>query len=401
MGIRIETLDYSVPVYDLTVEKNHNFFANDILVHNCSEITLFSDPHTTAQCILSSIPLQKYLIEVKGNPEIGDGVLKPVKVFDYSALEKSLYYIVKSLNKVIDTNDYSSKEAQLGGESQRALAIGVQGLADLFAELRIPFTSNEAKKLNKEIFEAIYYYSLKASCQLAKEQQRTYSYFEGSPASQGILQFHMWGLNEVDLSGKFDWNTLIQDIMTNGLLNSNVTGEMPTASSANIIGSNEAFEPFMYNMYARKTKAGEFVVLNKYLVRHLEELGLWNEYIKNEIIKNNGSVQSIAVLEDTFKAIYMTSYEISQKELLSMSADRAPFVDQTQSQNIFMTNPNVRKLTSSHFYAWERGLKTGQYYLRSGAIDMKAQHLGMNLTKAFDENVLTSNGSFECFGCSA
>jgi len=205
----------------------------------------------------------------------------------------------------------------------------------------------------------------------------------------------------VDLSGKFDWNTLIQDIMTNGLLNSNVTGEMPTASSANIIGSNEAFEPFMYNMYARKTKAGEFVVLNKYLVRHLEELGLWNEYIKNEIIKNNGSVQSIAVLEDTFKAIYMTSYEISQKELLSMSADRAPFVDQTQSQNIFMTNPNVRKLTSSHFYAWERGLKTGQYYLRSGAIDMKAQHLGMNLTKAFDENVLTSNGSFECFGCSA
>jgi len=191
MGIRIETLDYSVPVYDLTVEKNHNFFANDILVHNCSEITLFSDPHTTAQCILSSIPLQKYLIEVKGNPEIGDGVLKPVKVFDYSALEKSLYYIVKSLNKVIDTNDYSSKEAQLGGESQRALAIGVQGLADLFAELRIPFTSNEAKKLNKEIFEAIYYYSLKASCQLAKEQQRTYSYFEGSPASQGILQFHI------------------------------------------------------------------------------------------------------------------------------------------------------------------------------------------------------------------
>jgi ribonucleotide reductase alpha subunit len=354
---------------------------------------------------LSSLPLQKYLVEkdvVRFDAD-DKGQNSKIKVFDYNALEESLYYIVKSLNKVVDTNDYSSKEARKGGEEQRALAIGVQGLADLFAELKISFTSEEARALNKKIFEAIYFYALKASCQLAKEQERNYKYFEGSPASEGILQFDMWGLNENDLSGLFDWNSLKEDIKKYGLLNSNVTGEMPTASSANVIGSNEAFEPFTYNMYTRKVKAGEFVLLNKYMVRHLEEENLWNDYIKSEIIKNNGSIQNIPVIEDSIKEIYKTVYEISQKELLSMSADRAPFVDQTQSQNIFMSKEKrtVKTLTSSHFYAWERGLKTGQYYLRSGAIDMKAQHLGMDLTKTLDESIATSNGEFDCFGCSS
>ncbi len=354
----------------------------------CAEITLFSDADTTAQCILSSLPLQKYLVNGK---------------FDYNALEESLYYIVKSLNKVIDTNDYSSKEARKGGEEQRALAIGVQGLADLFAELKLPFVCEESRKLNKEIFEAIYFYALKASCQLAKEQGRTYKYFEGSPASQGILQFDMWGLTEDNLSGMFDWNALKADIKTYGLLNSNVTGNMPTASSANVIGSNEAFEPFTYNMYTRKVKAGEFVILNKYMVRHLEEEGLWNDYIKSEIIKNNGSIQNIPVIEESVKAIYKTVYEISQKDLLSMSVERAPFVDQTQSQNIFMSKEkrNVKMLTSSHFYAWRNGLKTGQYYLRSEAINMKAQHLGVDLTKVLDAKIATSSGEFDCFGCSS
>lgn len=352
----------------------------------CAEITLYSDAFTTAQCILSSIPLQKFLKNGK---------------FDYELLEKAIFYIVKTLNMVIEKNDYSSEEAKKGAREQRALAIGVQGLADLFAILRISFTSDEAKKLNKEIFEAIYYFGLKASCQLAKERNETYPYFEGSPASQGILQFDMWGLADDDLSGKFDWYSLKSQIQKHGLLNANITGDMPTASSAIAIGSNEMYEPFTYNMYTRKTKSGEFVVLTKYLVQHLEELGLWNDMIKSQLIKDNGSIQNIPVIEDSVKEIYKTVYEISQKEILSMSADRAPFVDQTLSQNIYMSKPTVGKLTSSHFYAWERGLKTGQYYLRSEAINLKAQHLGVDLTKTLDGSIAQSNGDYECVGCSA
>lgn len=356
----------------------------------CAEIVEYSDEETTAQCVLTSIPLQKFIIK---------NILTGETSFDYDQLEKAIYHIVLTLNNVVDTNNYSSVEARKGGEEQRALAIGVQGLADLFIEMNLIFTSDEAKKLNKEIFEAIYYYALKSSNELAKIQERTYKFFEDSPASKGILQFDMWGLTEEDLSGRHDWKSLKKDIKKYGLLNSLLTGLMPTASSANVIGSNEAFEPFTYNMYTRKTKAGEFILVNKYLIKELEENGLWEEIIKNEIIKNAGSIQNIPVIEDFIKNKYKTAYELSQKELINMSADRAPFIDQTQSLNIFMGKPTVGKLSSSHFHGWESGLKTGMYYLRSEAINMKAQHLGVDLTKT--DEIKTSNGDVDCFGCSA
>lgn len=354
----------------------------------CAEITLFSDPETTAQCILSSIPLQKFL---------KDGAI------DYKAMKSAVHYIVKSLNKVVDTNKYSSKQAKKGGTDQRALAIGVQGLADLFAELGYSFTSSEAKALNKEVFEAIYFFALESSNQLAKEQGRTYPFFEGSPASEGILQFDMWGLTEADLSGKWDWSKLKENIKKYGLLNSNLTGLMPTASSANLIGSNECFEAFTYNMYKRKVKAGEFIILNKHLVRDLEKAGLWNDVIRGEIIKNSGSIQDIPVIEDELKEKYKTVYEIKQKEIITMCAERAPFIDQTQSMNIFMANPTVSTLTSSHFYAWRQGLKTGMYYLRSEPIDMRAKHLGEDLTKVEQAHTPSPNSESDisCFGCSS
>lgn len=352
----------------------------------CAEVIQYSDKDTTAQCVLSSLPLQKYLVKGK---------------FDYKALEISINVIVRSLNKVIDTNKYSSKQGKKGAEEQRALAIGVQGFADLLAELDLPFTSDGAKKINKEVFEAIYYFALKASNEMAKENNNVYKYFKGSPASEGILQWGMWGLTSSDLSGMWDWDSLIESIKEHGLLNSLLTAEMPTASSANVIGSNEAFEPYTFNMYTRKTKAGEFVIINPHMVRDLEREGMWNESMRNEIVLNNGSVQNIPVLEQHFKDKYKTAYELSQKELLSMSRDRAPFVDQTQSMNIFMASPTIGKLTSSHFYAWEQGLKTGMYYLRSQPINMRAQHLGVDLTKQLEVDNSNKSSEFECFGCSA
>lgn len=215
MGIKIEKVNHNIPVYDITVEKNANFFGNDILVHNCAEIVEYSDSETTAQCVLHSLPLQKFFVNGK---------------FDWKGLEAAVSVTVKALNKVIDINKYTSKQAKKGAEEQRALAIGVQGLADLFAEMGISFTSDEAKKWNKDIFEAIYFYALKASNEQAKAEGRVYKYFDGSPASEGILQWHMWGLTEEDLSGRFDWSNLIKSIKKYGLLNSLVTGLMPTAS---------------------------------------------------------------------------------------------------------------------------------------------------------------------------
>lgn len=342
------------------------------------------EPAMTAICTLSSLPCQKFVSENKFNFELLGSVVK---------------MIVKYLNVAIDINEYSTKEGEHGGKSQRALGIGVQGLADTFALLKLPFTSAESRKLNKEIFETIYYYALKASCDIAKETGLTYDYYEGSPVSKGELQWHMWGLEEKDLSGMYDWKKLISDIKKYGVRNSLLCSGMPTASSSRVIGSNEAFEPFTSNLYVRKVTGGEFAMVNKHLVRDLEEQNLWNRDILNELIKNNGSIQNIPVISDELKERYKTVWEIPQSILLEMSAERGPFIDQSQSLNIFMSTPTVSKLTSSHVKAWKLGLKTGQYYLRSEAVDNKAKHLAIDMSEPKKER--PEGSQFECTGCSS
>lgn len=383
--IKIEKLKENIPVYDITVDGNHNFFGNDILVHNCSEIMEVTDAKTTAICTLTSIPIQKFITKNK---------------YDFKELGRVTRSITKSLNIAIDVNEYSTDEGRKGGLEQRALGIGVQGLADVFAILKLPFTSQEARELNKDIFETIYYNALRQSCDLAKETGLTYDGYEGSPISQGIFQWEMWGLKDEDLSGMYDWKALREDIKKYGIRNSLVTTCPPTASSARVIGSNEAFEPFTSNLYVRKVTGGEFAMVNKHLVKDLEDLGMWNREILNELIAYEGSVQNIPTINEEVKERYKTVWEISQKSLIEMSADRAPFIDQSQSLNIFFATPTVGKLTTSHTLAWKLGLKTGQYYLRSQSVDMKAKHLAIDIQKE-KQVERPVDSQFECFGCSA
>jgi ribonucleoside-diphosphate reductase alpha chain len=365
----------------------------------CSEIMEVTDYQTTAICTLTSIPVQKF---VSGNN------------YDFEGLGRVTRSITKSLNIALEVNDYSTKEGRKGGLEQRALGIGIQGLADVFAMLKLVFTSEEARKLNKDIFETIYFNALRESCDLAKETGLTYDGYEGSPISEGIFQWQMWDITETDelgntttrkrkeedLSGMHDWKQLRKDIKKYGVRNSLVTTCPPTASSARVIGSNEAFEPFTSNLYVRKVTGGEFAMVNKHLVRDLEAENLWNREILNELIKNEGSVQNIPVISQEMKDRYKTVWEISQKALIEMSADRAPFIDQSQSLNIFFSTPTVGKLTTSHILTWKLGLKTGQYYLRSESVDNKAKHLAIDMTKQKQvEKPIDSQ--FECFGCSS
>lgn len=351
----------------------------------CSEIMEVTDAETTAICTLTSIPVQKY---------VKDGS------YDFEGLGKVTRSITKSLNIALEVNEYSTPEGRKGGLEQRALGIGIQGLADVFAMLKLPFTGEIARQLNKEIFETIYFNALRESCDLAKETGLTYDRYEGSPISEGIFQWQMWGLTEDDLSGMHDWKQLRRDIKKYGVRNSLVTTCPPTASSARVIGSNEAFEPFTSNLYVRRVTGGEFAMVNKHLVKDLEAEGLWNREILSELIKNNGSVQNIPVISPEMKERYKTVWEISQKALIEMSADRAPFIDQSQSLNIFFSTPTVGKLTTSHNLSWKLGLKTGQYYLRSESVDMKAKHLAIDMTKQKQIEKPTES-QFECVGCSS
>jgi ribonucleoside-diphosphate reductase alpha chain len=350
----------------------------------CSEIMEVSDANTTAICTLTSIPVQKFVI---------DGV------YNYGELGRVARSVTKSLNIAIDVNEYSTEEGRKGGLEQRALGIGIQGLADVFALLKIPFTSPLARTINKTIFETIYFNALRQSCDLAKETGLTYDGYDGSPISQGIFQWEMWGLTENDLSGMYDWKTLREDILKYGVRNSLVTTCPPTASSARVIGSNEAFEPFTSNLYVRRVTGGEFAMVNKHLVRELEEAGIWNRETLQELMKNDGSVQNIPTISEDIKERYKTVWEISQKSLIEMSAERGPFVDQSQSLNIFFSTPTVGKLTTSHTLAWKLGLKTGQYYLRSQSVDNKAKHLAIDMDKNKPEK--PQDSQFECFGCSS
>ncbi len=385
--IKITKLKEKQDVYDIQVPSTNAFYANNILVHNC-EIFQVTDSDTTAICSLGSIPLQNCII----TNENGE------KVFDHNLLFKRTKMLTRSINRVIDVNKYSTKEGENGGLKQRAIGIGVQGLADTFAILGYNFISEESKKLNKEISETIYFAALTASNELAKEHNQTYFYYERSPISQGIFQFNMWGVSEDDLSGRWDWKGLRNNIKEYGVRNSLVTAYMPTASSASVIGSTEAFEPFNANLYVRKVIGGEFPVINKHMVKDLEDEGLWNDYLAKELIIKKGSISDIPVIPDYIKEKYKTVYELSQSKLIEMSADRAIFVDQSQSLNIFMANPTVGKLTSSHFKAWELGLKTGMYYLRSKPVEFKGSHLGIDTSKQVNEE---NNSEFSCDGCSA
>jgi len=309
----------------------------------CTEIMEVSTPDETAVCNLASICLPAFV----KNGE-----------FDSMKLHNVVRVITRNLNRVIDNNFYPTESCRKSNMRHRPIGIGVQGLADVFMMLSLPFDSPQARHLNKEIFEIIYYGALEESCQLAKEEG-PYETYRGSPASMGLLQPDLWGQK---------WRSsdeLKKRIATWGLRNSLLVAPMPTASTAQIMGNNEAFEPYTTNIYLRRTLAGEFVVVNKHLVKDLEALGMWSSDMKTEIVRHGGSIQNIPGIPDKLKQVYRTVWEISQKSLIDMAADRGPFIDQSQSLNIFMEDPSVAKLSSMHMYGWKKGLKTGMYYLRT------------------------------------
>ena len=325
----------------------------------CTEILEYTAPDEVAVCNLASIALPMFIDEEKNT-------------FDHEKLYNITKAITRNLNKVIDRNYYPVAEAKNSNMRHRPIGLGVQGLADTFIKLRLPFDSPEAKQLNSDIFETIYFASLTSSCEIAKTEG-AYQSYEGSPISQGIFQFNMWGAKEEELSGRWAWHELRAMIKEYGVRNSLLLAPMPTASTSQILGNNECFEPYTSNIYTRRVLSGEFVVVNKHLLLDLVQLGLWNDEMKNEIIKANGSIQHIDTIPDNIKAIYKTVWEIKMKDIIDMSADRGRFIDQSQSLNLFIDQPNSGKITSMHFYAWEKGLKTGMYYLRTKAATQAIQ----------------------------
>ena len=385
----------------------------------CNEIYQYTDEETTAICTLSSIVLKNFII---GNK------------FDFQLLFNEVRKVVRTLNKVIDINSYSTKKGLKGGLEQRSIAIGTQGLADVFYLLDLIFTEEEAKLLNKQIFETIYYGAIYESNDLCKKNKyKPYKFFKGSPMSKRIFQFDMWGLTDDNLSGYWDWNTLKDDVKQYGVCNSLFTAQMPVASSAKITGSFEMTEPAHSALFNRRVVGGEIMIVNKYLITDFEKIGIWSEDLKNEIIMNEGSIKNINFnnyldpddknYNKKFKRIehlipkYKTIWEISQKELINMAADRAPFIDQSQSMNIYMSSPTLSKITSSHFHSWEKGLKTLCYYVRTKAISTGAKHLALDTSKKekikFNSEVpkfehvneglplKPDSSEFECFGCSS
>jgi ribonucleoside-diphosphate reductase alpha chain len=385
----------------------------------CNEIYQFTDEETTAICTLSSMVLKNFIVDGK---------------FDFKLLYSEVRKVVRALNNVVDKNNYSTDKGHKGGLEQRAIGIGTQGLADVFYLMDYIFTSEEAKNLNKQIFETIYFAAITESNDLCKtENRKPYKFFNGSPMSKGDFQFDMWGLGESDLSGMFDWESLKNDVKKYGVCNSLFTAQMPVASSAKITGSFEMTEPAHSALFNRRVVGGEIMIVNKYLINDFEKIGIWCEDLKNEIIFNEGSIQKInfnAYLDTEDKNYnkkvkriehlipkYKTIWEISQKELIDMSADRAPFIDQSQSMNIYMSNPTLSKISSSHFHSWKKGLKTLCYYVRTKAISTGAKHLAMDISKMESpkKNVEVPKVDYsnmnlppkpegieiECFGCSS
>ncbi len=320
----------------------------------CTEILQYTSPDEVAVCNLASVALNMF---VKQDEE-------DKLYYDHAHLHDVVYRMTLNLNRIIDINYYPVEEAKYSNFKHRPIGLGVQGLQDTFFKLRLPFESDEALRLNRDIFETIYYASVSASKDLA-EKHGAYDTYEGSPASQGQLQFDMW--NHTDHSGRWDWDALKAEVKKHGLRNSLLVAPMPTASTSQILGNNECFEPITSNIYVRRVLSGEFAVVNKYLVQDLIDAGIWSDDLRNEIIANNGSVQSIEKIPENLKALYKTVWEVKQKVIIDMSAGRGPYIDQGQSLNIHMQDPNFGKLSSMHFYAWKKGLKTGMYYLRTRA----------------------------------
>ena len=384
----------------------------------CNEIYQYTDEETTAICTLSSMVLKNFIVGGK---------------FDYQLLFDEVRKVVRALNNVIDKNNYSTEKGLKGGLEQRAIAIGTQGLADVFYLMDYIFTSEEAKKLNKNIFETIYLAAITESNQLCKDgKYKPYKFFEGSPMSKGIFQFDMWGLKDTELFWpESKWMELKDSVEKYGVCNSLFTAQMPVASSAKITGSFEMTEPAHSALFNRRVVGGEIMIVNKYLISDFEKLGVWCEDLKNEIIINEGSIQNINFntyldVEDKnhSKKVeriehlidkYKTIWEISQKELINMAADRAPFVDQSQSMNIYMSNPTLSKISSSHFHSWEKGLKTLCYYVRTKAISTGAKHLAVDISKNKQPKIEVPKVDYsdmnlppkpagidiECFGCSS
>ena len=334
----------------------------------CTEIMEYSDSKETAVCNLASIALPKFIIPGK----------KPK--YDLNALKDIAYTATINLNRVIDVNYYPTKETKTSNMKHRPIGIGVQGLADTFAILKIPFESDEAKTLDRDIFEAIYYGAMCASVDLA-EKEGAYQTFKGSPLSKGLFQFDLW--NESP-STRWDWEELRERVLTHGARNSLLLAPMPTASTSQILGNNECFEPFTSNIYIRKTLSGEFPVVNKHLVKDLVKLNMWDDNLRDKIIINNGSVQDIAEIPDEIKIIYKTAWEMSQKIIIDHAAARAPFICQSQSMNLFVQDANFAKLSSAHFYGWDKGLKTGSYYIRTKAATTAIKGLGIDLSRNQD-----------------
>ena len=318
----------------------------------CTEIIEYTDKDETSVCNLASIALPKYV-----NTE--------TKSFDYDALHKATKVVTKNLNRVIDRNFYPVETARRSNMKHRPIGLGVQGLADVFILCGLPFDCEDSRLMNAHIFETMYHAALEASSELA-EVEGSYESFQGSPASQGILQPDMWE-GDTKFSDRYDWDAMRERVKSKGLRNSLLMAPMPTASTAQILGNNECFEPYTTNIYLRRTLAGEFVVVNKHLVNDLKKAGLWSKEMKDLMVKAGGSIQNIVDIPDDIKKLYRTVWEISQKCIMDMAADRGRFIDQSQSMNLFMESPTMSKLSSMHMYAWKSGLKTGMYYLRSKA----------------------------------
>lgn len=373
----------------------------------CTEILEYSSPDEQAVCNLASIALPKYIVDGEFNHEV---------LFEYT------YQVVKNLNNVIDLNFYPTEETKRSNFRHRPVGLGVQGLADVFCILGLPFESEESDKLQTEIFETIYFAALTSSKDIAKSVG-PYETIKGSPIEKGIFQYEMWGKTDEDMSGRWNWKMLREEVKKYGVRNSLLVAPMPTASTAQILGNNEAFEPFTTNLYSRRTLGGEFIVINKHLVNDLIKLNLWNETIKNKLILENGSIQNIPEIPTELKEVYKTVWEMSQKRILQMAANRSVFIDQSQSLNLFIDNATKPKLLAAHLYGWKLGLKTGMYYLRTRAAVDAIKGLGVDVSTVkpvVENNVETpknnmliseqtiemvmtserpSDSPFECEGC--
>ena len=396
----------------------------------CTEIVQFTSQEEVAVCNLACICLSKFVISDRGkfgsvDPDSGRAY------FDHEALHRSAKIVTRNLNKIIDINSYPVPESQVSNSRHRPIGIGVCGLADAFIRLGLPFTSDEAKELNAAIFETIYHAALEASTELA-EKDGPYESFEGSPTSQGILQFDLWDLEQDDLISSrrtsslspdgidgqlkrqrysydeagndgYNWSELRQRIIKNGLRNSLLLAPMPTASTSQILGVNECFEPFSSNLYVRRVKAGEFIMANPHLLQDLTERGLWTPSVRNQMMRDGGSIQNIDIIPKRLKELYKTVWEIRMKDIIDMAADRGKFVDQSQSLNLFIADPNIDKLTTMHFYAWKKGMKTGMYYLRTkpavNAIQYTVEKTAAAYTNSGNSTFESSDEDSTCLSC--